>query len=273
MYQLNSQQLALLEQHYQAQQYVEAYKVITNSVSQEYNAYQWFDLAAGINANQGYASAYIRGYTVVAEALGDVIAGEDMTIISREQLQNASDSIAASVLLGIIENNGILPDESDIYRKDAQVAKDYLQLNDAEWGGIVPAAIGYINYQGDIPQGLENNTLMFISTIYASAYAGAAGTADAASSFIDKLSSMFGTEVNVDLDSSPFSDFFSDIFDNLSSLFGGDTSASENRHSVSVNRLVSAMSSFEVGNNSGSLIQQSIRDSLSPLLLDSSPAR
>ena len=169
MYQLNSQQLNLLKQHYQAQQYVEAYKVITNSVSQEYNAYQWFDLAAGINANQGYASAYIRGYTVVAEALGDVMAGEDITIISREQLQNASDRIAASVLEKIIENNGVLPDERDIYREDAQAAKDYLHLNDTEWGGIVPAAIGFINYEGDIPQGLENNTLMFISTIYASA--------------------------------------------------------------------------------------------------------
>ncbi|MBU2895902.1 hypothetical protein [Vibrio hepatarius] len=48
MYQLNVQQLSLLKKHYQEGQYDAAYTVITDSVSSDYSAYKWFDLATSL---------------------------------------------------------------------------------------------------------------------------------------------------------------------------------------------------------------------------------
>ncbi|MFS1945096.1 hypothetical protein [Vibrio lentus] len=221
MYQLTPGQLTLLKKYYEEERYVDAYQVITDNVSSDYSAYKWFDFAAGINAGEGYASAYIRGYTVIAEALGDVISGEPLTIISSEQLQIASDKIAKSVLEGIILDNGILPDESYIYDVDAQKAKDYLGLNDTEWGGIVPAVIGVIDYEGELPEGAKNNTLMVIAAYYSAIYAGASGTLDAVSSLIHELSTMFDTDVDI------FDDLSGDLFDEFISLFDTEANASE----------------------------------------------
>ena len=195
MPQLTTEQLTQLNNFYSEGRYADAYRVITDNVSNDYGAYQWFDLATGINEGEGYASAYIRGYTVIAEALGDLVQGENLTLISSEELQTASDLIADSVLREIINNNGELPTEQDIYNRDAKLAKDFLELNLTEWGGIFPAVIGAINYDGDLPQGYEENRLVASAAYFASIYAGVAGTRDLIELYFEEVASLFGIDL------------------------------------------------------------------------------
>jgi Ca2+-binding RTX toxin-like protein len=160
-FQLTSTQLASLESFLVEGDYPAAYKVITDSIEEQTGStidtlfdggYRWFYLAQGINSGEGPASAYIRAYTTIAEGLGDLAAGEGATILTSEQLDTASNLIAQSVLQTIIDDAGVIPNEQDIYANDAQQAIDFLELELSEWGGVVAAILGLVDYAGEVPE-------------------------------------------------------------------------------------------------------------------------
>lgn len=110
----------------ETQDYPAAYQIIINEMGgTEYTGYDWFYLVQGINENFGYASAYIRSYTWLAEAFGDIGNLEEVTLLSSDQLQQASNLIASSVLQGIVDREGVLPLEFEIYRDDAALATEF----------------------------------------------------------------------------------------------------------------------------------------------------
>ncbi len=149
-YTLSPEAVKKIDSHLKNNDLISAYQVVNSEMKgTDYSGKTWFDLAEGINNGVGYASAYIRSYTVVAEALGDISEGT-FTPLTSQELQKASDLIATSVLQGIVDAEGLLPEEYEIYEKDASKAIEILDLEFQEWGGAIAAIIGGIDYNGEI---------------------------------------------------------------------------------------------------------------------------
>ncbi len=142
--------------------YADAYDVIINNTDwDQFDGKKWFIAAAGVNRNEGYASSFIKTYTLIANK----IQTEGKKNISDLQIKKASNKIAKHILTHVINNKGLVPSFDQLQKIDYEISTTELQLQTLQWAGT-PFGI-FPGCEGPVPDKLSDWSLVLIATEYA----------------------------------------------------------------------------------------------------------
>jgi len=160
--------------------YADAYDVIINNTDfNQFDGKKWFVAAAGVNRGEGYASAFIKTYTLIANR----IHTHDKNHISDQEIKKTSNNIAKYILTRVTKNCGLVPSFEQLQKIDYEIATTELGLQPLQWAGT-PFGL-FPGCHGPIPAKLRDWSLVLMATEYAIVSSLYEGTTDYIKVFFD----------------------------------------------------------------------------------------